>query len=72
MKKRHIGKMTAVLGVSAMLLSGCGLFGPEKETISIDAPPQSEVVAGVENGTPTAGTATEGTEGTEPAVQSTS
>jgi len=72
MKKRHIGKMTAVLGVSAMLLSGCGLFGPEKETISIDAPPQSEVVAGVENGTPTAGTVAPGTEGTEPAVQATS
>jgi germination protein M len=40
---RRIGKLTAVLGVSAMLLTGCGLFGPEEETASIDAPPQSEV-----------------------------
>jgi len=43
MKIQRIGKMTAVLGVSAMLLSGCGLFGPEKEVSSIDAPPLSEV-----------------------------
>ncbi|MFY0545366.1 GerMN domain-containing protein [Brevibacillus sp. H7] len=43
MKMRRIGKMTAVLGVSAVLLSGCGLFGPEKEATSIDPPPQSEV-----------------------------
>jgi germination protein M len=40
---RRIGKMTAVLGIGAMLLAGCGLFGPEEETASIDAPPQSEV-----------------------------
>ncbi len=43
MKIRRIGRMTAVLGVSAVLLSGCGLFGPEKEATSIDPPPQSEV-----------------------------
>lgn len=52
MKIRRIGKMTAVLGVSAMLLSGCGLFGPEKEATSIDAPPQSEVAVDVPNGPP--------------------
>lgn len=52
MKIRHIGKMTAVLGVSAVLLSGCGLFGPEKATISIDAPPQSEVAVDLPSGTP--------------------
>lgn len=40
---RRVGKMTAVLGVSAMLMSGCGLFGPQKEAASIDAPPPSEV-----------------------------
>jgi germination protein M len=38
----RIGKMTAVLGVSAMLLAGCSLFGPEKESTSIDPPPMSE------------------------------
>jgi len=43
MKIQRMGKMTAVLGVSAILLSGCGLFGPEKEVSSIDAPPLSEV-----------------------------
>ncbi|WP_432776589.1 GerMN domain-containing protein [Brevibacillus gelatini] len=43
MKMGHIGKMTAVLGVSAVLLSGCGLYGPETETSSIDAPPQVSV-----------------------------
>ncbi|QQE73339.1 GerMN domain-containing protein [Brevibacillus composti] len=43
MKLRGIGKMTAVVGFSAFLLSGCGLFGPEKEATSIDPPPQSEV-----------------------------
>ncbi|USG64178.1 GerMN domain-containing protein [Brevibacillus ruminantium] len=43
MKMRSIGKMTAAVGVSALLLSGCGLFGPEKEATSIDPPPQSEV-----------------------------
>jgi germination protein M len=41
MKIQGIGKATAVLGVSAMLLSGCGLFGPEQD-VSID-PPLSEV-----------------------------
>jgi len=69
MKKRHICKVTAVLGVSAMLLSGCGLFGPEKETISIDAPPQSEVATDVPSSTTTPGAATETP---EPAVQATS
>lgn len=43
MRLSHFGKMTAILGVSAMLLTGCGLFGPEKEATSIDPPPQSEV-----------------------------
>lgn len=43
MEIRRIGKMTAVIGVSALLLSGCGLFGPEKEATSIDPPPLSEV-----------------------------
>ncbi|RNB54355.1 spore gernimation protein [Brevibacillus gelatini] len=43
MKMGHIGKMTTVLGVSAVLLSGCGLYGPETETSSIDAPPQVSV-----------------------------
>ncbi|QIC08006.1 spore gernimation protein [Brevibacillus sp. 7WMA2] len=32
MKKRPIGKMTAVVGLSAILMTGCGLFGPSKET----------------------------------------
>ncbi|MGG4451202.1 GerMN domain-containing protein [Brevibacillus porteri] len=66
MKIRHIGKMTAVLGVSAVLLSGCGLFGPEKETISIDAPPQSEVSVDLPNGTPSPDAAKEGA---QPVVQ---
>jgi len=43
MNIRRIGKLTTVLGVSAMLLTGCGLFGPEKEATSIDPPPLSEV-----------------------------
>lgn len=47
MRMQRIGKMTAVLGVSAVLLSGCGLFGPEKEVSSIDAPPLSEVAVEV-------------------------
>ncbi|WNC16661.1 GerMN domain-containing protein [Brevibacillus brevis] len=51
MKIRSIGQATAVLGVSAMLLSGCGLFGPEKEASSIDAPPQSEIAADLPNAT---------------------
>ncbi|UIO44202.1 GerMN domain-containing protein [Brevibacillus brevis] len=68
MKIRHIGKMTAVLGVSAVLLSGCGLFGPEKETISIDAPPQSEVSVDLPNGTPSPDAAKEGA---QPVVQET-
>ncbi len=38
---RRVGKVTAVLGVSAMLLAGCGLFGPSEEA-SID-PPKSDV-----------------------------
>jgi len=42
MKYHRIGKMTAVLGVSAVLLSGCGLFGPDQEA-SVDPPPQTEV-----------------------------
>lgn len=49
MISRRIGKITAVLGVSVLLLTGCGLFGPEKEATSIDPPPQSEVA--VEEGT---------------------
>lgn len=40
MRIQGIGKITAVLGVSAMLLAGCGLFGPEQE-VSIDPPPLS-------------------------------
>lgn len=54
MKVRRIGKITAVLGVSAMLLSGCGLFGPEKEATSIDAPPQSEIALDEMDTIPTA------------------
>jgi germination protein M len=50
MKIRRIGKMTAVLGVSAVLLSGCGLFGPEEETTRVDPPPQSEVAMENPNG----------------------
>lgn len=42
MKIQGIGKFTAVLGVSAMLVSGCGLFGPEQD-VSIDPPPLSQV-----------------------------
>lgn len=59
MKIHRIGTITAVLGVSALLLSGCGLFGPEKEATSIDAPPpQSEAAQNTPNGLPpTDGTA---------------
>ncbi|UFJ39095.1 GerMN domain-containing protein [Brevibacillus humidisoli] len=40
---RRIGVMTAVLGISTVLLTGCGLFGPEEETrTSIDPPPLTE------------------------------
>ncbi len=42
MTPKKIGKVTAVLGISALLLSGCGLFGPEKETMSIDPPPLTQ------------------------------
>lgn len=66
MKYHRIGKMTAVLGVSAVLLSGCGLFGPENEATSIDPPPQSEVALEGENALP----ASDGTK-TEAAVQGT-
>ncbi|WP_340673255.1 GerMN domain-containing protein [Brevibacillus agri] len=69
MKMGHIGKMTAVLGVSAVLLSGCGLFGPESETSSIDAPPQSQVSADQPNGTVSPDVAFQGS---EQAVQQTS
>ncbi|MED4912136.1 GerMN domain-containing protein [Brevibacillus centrosporus] len=63
MKIRSISQATAVLGVSALLLSGCGLFGPEKEATSIDAPPQSQVAVDVPDLTsPDNGAATEGTE----------
>lgn len=55
MISRRIGKMTAVLGVSAMLLTGCGLFGPEKEATSIDPPPQSEVAVEEGAGGPVTG-----------------
>jgi len=43
MRIRHVGKMTAVLGLSALLMTGCGLFGPAKETGAIDPPQPSEV-----------------------------
>ncbi|MGE5702997.1 MAG: GerMN domain-containing protein [Clostridia bacterium] len=36
-------KVTAVVGVSAILLSGCGLFGPSEETSKIDPPQQTAV-----------------------------
>lgn len=52
MKIRRIGKMTAVLGVGALLLSGCSLFGPEKEATSIDAPPQTGVAVDMPNSPP--------------------
>jgi germination protein M len=69
MKMQRIGKMTAVLGVSAILLSGCGLFGPEKEVSSIDAPPQSEVAVEVPETTEATG---EGSlEQAEPVLQGT-
>lgn len=38
MTPKRIGKFTAVLGISALLLSGCGLFGPSKESMSVDPP----------------------------------
>lgn len=38
MTPNRIGKVTAVLGISALLLTGCGLFGPSKETTSVDPP----------------------------------
>ncbi|MGD8188762.1 GerMN domain-containing protein [Brevibacillus ginsengisoli] len=38
MTPKGIGKVTAVLGLSALLLSGCGLFGPAKESMSMDPP----------------------------------
>lgn len=44
MTPNKIGKLTAVLGLSAMLVTGCGLFGPEKETMSIDPPPLTQDV----------------------------
>lgn len=67
---RHIGKMTAVLGVSALLLTGCGLFGPEEDAASMDPPQQveytDEVGAGTEQTTPDNGEApeAEGVQGT--------
>ncbi|WP_139490214.1 GerMN domain-containing protein [Brevibacillus dissolubilis] len=43
-KMQQVTKLTAVLGLSAMLMTGCGLFGPEQETSApIDAPPGTEV-----------------------------
>ncbi|MBG9788924.1 MULTISPECIES: GerMN domain-containing protein [Brevibacillus] len=45
MKKRPIGKMTAVVGLSAILMTGCGLFGPSKET---SAPIQAPSITGVD------------------------
>nr|WP_278431204.1 GerMN domain-containing protein [Brevibacillus laterosporus] len=45
MKKRPIGKMTAVVGLSAILITGCGLFGPSKET---SAPIQAPSITGVD------------------------
>lgn len=62
MKIQRIGKMTAVLGVSAMLLSGCGLFGPEKEATSIDAPPQSGVAVDVPDAGPSTDVSADGTD----------
>ncbi|MCK9906729.1 hypothetical protein MXD63_42905, partial [Frankia sp. Cpl3] len=40
-----------------MLFSGCGLFGPEKETASIDAPPASEAALDGTKTAPTDGSA---------------
>ncbi|MFD2369919.1 GerMN domain-containing protein [Brevibacillus sp. GCM10020057] len=68
MKIRSISQATAVLGVSALLLSGCGLFGPEKEATSIDAPPQSQVAAGLPD---TAEPNDSPAQGAEPAVTTT-
>ncbi|OAJ74328.1 spore gernimation protein [Brevibacillus sp. SKDU10] len=45
MKKRPIGKMTAVVGLSAILMTGCGLFGPSKET---SAPIQTPSITGAD------------------------
>lgn len=67
MKIRSMSQATAVLGVSALLLSGCGLFGPEKEATSIDAPPQSQVAAQLPNAAADDGAA----QGAEPAVTTT-
>ncbi|MBO8163781.1 MAG: GerMN domain-containing protein [Brevibacillus sp.] len=47
MELRRIGIMTAALGISAVLLTGCGLFGPKEETnTSIDPPPLTEDAGG--------------------------
>ncbi|AKF92278.1 GerMN domain-containing protein [Brevibacillus laterosporus] len=45
MKKRPIGKMTAVVGLSAILMTGCGLFGPSNET---SAPIQTPSITGAD------------------------
>lgn len=53
----RLKKVTAVVGVSAMLLSGCSLFGPPTETSKLEATPQS--TAGVD---PNAISPTDGTQ----------
>jgi germination protein M len=47
MRIKRIGKVTAALGMSAILMSGCSLFGPEQETSTtgIDVPPVTETAA---------------------------
>ncbi len=49
---RRIGAWTVVLGMSAILAAGCSLFGPAKETSSIDPPPLTEQVDGTQAGQP--------------------
>lgn len=45
MRMQHVGKVTAVVGAAALLLSGCGWFGANKEAVAIDPPPASEMLA---------------------------
>lgn len=63
MAVRRIAIVTAGLSLSAVLLAGCGLFGPESETTSIDPPPltgiQTDEMANTGSGPDVDGTAKE-------------